>query len=202
MKKSMLIFIVAMCLGGIAQAATFQWSIGSVGVNVVGYDGNALPIGSTVMIFWDKDLGGLNLLTAANKATWASSPGAILDQTMLTTASSGLLFPIKQNTGITWNTSGDTVWNSTLLPGQSSGSQTFYALIIDSSSVATANHYFLTTGVTVTAPTSAIGALSVTFGTRVPTAGNQWTTIPEPATMALFGVGLVVLGLRRRFMKK
>lgn len=38
-----------------------------------------------------------------------------------------------------------------------------------------------------------------TVSNKMPT---QWTPVPEPGTFALMGIGLAVLGLRRRFMKK
>jgi len=42
---------------------------------------------------------------------------------------------------------------------------------------------------------------AVTSGTPIGSVQGTWEAVPEPCTMALFGIGIAVLGLRRKFRK-
>lgn len=52
--------------------------------------------------------------------------------------------------------------------------------------------------------TESLGWTAATYGGATGVAGdfNKWVAVPEPTSMALFGIGAAVLGLRRRFKKK
>jgi hypothetical protein len=52
--------------------------------------------------------------------------------------------------------------------------------------------------------TEVLGWNAAPYGGSIGVAGdfNKWIAVPEPTSMALFGLGAAVLGLRRRFQKK
>jgi hypothetical protein len=75
----------------------------------------------------------------------------------------------------------------------------FYATVYDSGSVATAQWY-VNLAVDHAQFPGGVGTYNYSQGSLA--GGSDWQPIPEPSTMALAGLGLVVAAVRRRFGRK
>lgn len=109
--------------------------------------------------------------------------------------------------GVTGNTDGvasiGSAFNNTT-SDSFSGDTTYYAKL-----VVTANSglWIMTSTVTsFTMPGTGNAGITFLSGAGFDSVANkmpgQWTAVPEPTSMALFGLGAAALGLRRRFQKK
>ena len=114
----------------------------------------------------------------------------------------------KKGTIEAWDT-GSTVAAGTTFRAADSGTQTdgstvsYYAVIYDAASVATAKNYIVSDNVSVTAP--ATGALAnLPFGAMTATTAankflnSSWQAVPEPTSGLLMLLGMAGLALRRR----
>lgn len=101
--------------------------------------------------------------------------------------------------------SGDYLWNA---------GQTFYFMVFNATTEGAATMSFQTASFVMPSfPTANDNGASAQLDANISTAltnGNgyidptdsRWEPIPEPATMALVGIGAAVVALRRRFAKK
>lgn len=83
------------------------------------------------------------------------------------------------------------------------GSIDIFARIYNSSAIGTATEWVNTQGSVFSVPDISAGnaqpVLYDTLGTAPD--GSDWKPIPEPTTLALFGLGLLTLGIRKRLAK-
>jgi len=189
MKKALAIF-TAITLAACVQAATINWGSQNTSSLVLGNSGSAATVGWACQLVYlgaDGVVGGVG----ANEDVLASttSPTQSIGKDKNTTA--GYILPPNPNTymfGTTYTT-GDK----------------FVIRVYDNSIPANASAY-LNIYQSGTTP-FAIAAVNGTGIDNFYFTGNvggvaTWTPIPEPTSMALFGIGMGMLALRRRFQKK
>jgi len=184
--KKLVVATVAIMLVCLSQAASFVWqdngtfNTANPGPNFDGYTG---PSVSFVLVFL-----GTSPATIGN-LQWDSSLNQPLVGTIKSWASGSYDY-INGKAAYTYTAA-------------AVGINGYYSVIaVDA---ATSTRYgadnFQVSGLTDLSPTPTIYASSFA-GPPVGTDANEYTSVPEPASMALFGIGAGVLALRRRFQKK
>ena len=100
------------------------------------------------------------------------------------------------------NAAAGNITGATGLDGFSSGTLTAFAVVVDSTDLASAQNYFLASGgatkdVTFT---SATGNKSLAFGSQatITQAAGAWTAVPEPTSGLLLLLGMAGLALKRK----
>jgi len=180
MKKMMMMFVVVL-VAGMSQAASVNWGSGTLFVPNGDGTFSATLVGAgtaySAIAYIYSDVGGTMLVTGlAGNTDSSTSVASILNGTA--TMTGGFLANTTYYTKIVV-TSNDDKWQQT---------STLAAFTIPGTGNITLN--YLT------------GGGFATVSDKLP---GQWTDlepVPEPASMALFGLGAGVLALRRRFKSK
>ena len=184
-----MIACAAVALAAVAQAASINWAIG----NVYSPSDSTAKVASGSMSAW--------LFVTAN-TTDVTTPVTTLAavQTILNSGDLSGLSSLAAAHGS--NTAAGTIGGATGLTGFSSGSLTAFAVVVDSTDLATANNYFLVSdGATKTATfTSATGIKSLAWGdqTSYTQGAGKWAAVPEPTSGLLMLLGMAGLALRRK----
>jgi len=187
--KKLILTVLACSFACAMQAASMTWSTGALktaGINGA-MTGTALFPGF-VYCFLGADNSAAKIAAAGGANTWQNfvtaqgSAGNELSNYTKATASNGIAY---QSTASTQTFTGGT---------------SFYLVIFDGSSAQSAGNYMVTTVMikTLGSGGSQLYAFGTANGGYVP---SVWSPIPEPATLALMGIGLAVVGLRRKFRK-
>ena len=71
----------------------------------------------------------------------------------------------------------------------------FYMVVFNASSEASATYYMMSGPKAVNSQIGTSGGTLLSFTSFL---GQEWKPVPEPATFALLGIGVVAVGLRRR----
>ena len=186
--KKILLACAAVTLVAVAQAASINWTISNVYQS--GNTSEKISAGSyTAYLFVTENTTDVSL-----KTTSMAAVQAILGSEDLT-GLANLAAVSKTNTGLG-------VWaGATGLTGFSSGALSAFAVIIDSTDLASAEHYLLVSNGTEKSVTfsSASGAKVLAFGDQTAlTQGDGWQAVPEPTTGLLLLIGMAGLALRRK----
>ena len=188
--KKLMIACVAMAMAAAAQAASVSWTI----TNVYSPADTTAKVAAGSMSAW--------LFVTANstdvttiKTTTLAAVQAVLDTGDLT-GLSGLAAAHGTNAAA------GNITGATGLDGFSSGTLTAFAVVVDSTDLASAQNYFLANGgatkdVTFT---SATGNKSLAFGSQatITQAAGAWTAVPEPTSGLLLLLGMAGLALKRK----
>lgn len=187
--KKLMIMCFAVVAAAVAQAASINWSITNTYM-----PGSADKVAAgkyTAYLFVTANTTDVSLTT-----TTKSAVEAVLASGDLTGLSS-LAAVSKANTALgAWT-------GATGLTGFSSGSLDAFAVIIDSTDAASAEHYLIVNdGATKNATfTSATGSKILGFGDQTALSkGSGWTStaVPEPTSGLLLLLGMAGLALRRK----
>ena len=188
--KKLMIACVAVAMAAVAHAASINWTI----TNVYSPSDSTAKVAAGSMSAWlfvtanTTDVTGIPVTTLA-------AVQAVLDSGDLTGLAS--LAAVHAS-----NTADGTVGGATGLTGFSSGSLTAFAVVVDSTDLATASNYFLAaSGAEKTATfTSATGIKTLNFGSQatITQAAGGWTAVPEPTSGLLMLLGMAGLALRRK----
>ena len=189
MKKLMLMG-VAVVVAAAAHAATVNWTIS----NIYSPSDPTAKVAANSMSAW--------LFVTANstdvttiKTTTMAAVQTVLDGGNL----AGLAELAAAHAS---NTAAGTIGGATGLTGFSSGSLTAFAVVIDSTDLATAENYFLVSGGETKSATftSATGMKMLGWGdqTSYTQGAGKWTAAPEPTSGLLLLLGMAGLALKRK----
>lgn len=189
MKKLMLMG-VAVAVSAVTQAASINWTI----TNVYSPANPEAKVTAGSMSAWlfvtanSTDVTGIPVTTKA-------AVQSVLDSKNL----SGLSDLAAAHAA---NTADGTIGGATGLTGFSSGTLTAFAVVIDSTDLATAKNYFIVSdGQEKSATfTSATGAKPLAWGdqTSYTQGAGKWTAAPEPTSGLLLLLGMAGLALKRK----
>ena len=190
--KKLIITCVTVAMAAVVQAASVNWSI----TNVYSPADSTAKVAANSMSAW--------LFVTANstdvttiKTTTLTAVQAVLDSGDMTGLSS-LAAAHAVNTAAAGAFTG-----ATGLPTSfSSGSLTAFAVVLDSTDLASAENYFLVSdGATKTATfTSATGMKMLAWGdqTSYTQGAGKWSAVPEPTSGLLLLLGMAGLALKRK----
>ena len=191
--KKLLIACVAVAMAAVVQAASVSWTI----TNVYSPSDSTSKVASGSMSAWLFVTANSTDVTSVKTTTMAAVQ-AVLEGGDLTGLSS--LAAAHGNN----NADGAFTGVSALPTTFSSGSLTAFAVVVDSTDLATAQNYFLASGgaeKTVTF-SSATGTKALAFGSQasITQAAGGWTStsVPEPTSGLLMLLGMAGLALRRK----
>ena len=184
-----MIACVAVAMAAVAQAANVNWAIGNV---FSASDSTAKVAASSVSAWLFVTANSTDVTTGIPVTTLAAVQG-VLDSGDLTGLSS--LAAAHNSNAAVGGVSG-----ATGLTGFSSGTLTAFAVVIDSTDLATAENYFLVNGGETKSATftSATGAKALAFGDQTSITQAGWTAVPEPTSGILLLLGMAGLALRRK----
>lgn len=188
--KKLMFMLAAVACAVVAHAASINWTIS----NVYSAADSSSKVAANSMSAW--------LFVTANstdvttvKTTTLAAVQAVLGSGDLTGLSSLAAAHAS-------NSAEGTIGGATGLTGFSSGSLTAFAVVIDSTELATANNYFLVSGgETKTASfTSATGMKMLGWGdqTSYTQGAGKWSAVPEPTSGLLLVLGVAGLALKRK----
>lgn len=190
--KKLMIACAAVAMAAVAHAASINWTIS----NVYSPSDSTAKVAANSMSAW--------LFVTANstdvttiKTTTLAAVQAVLDSGDLTGLSS-----LAATHGV--NSAAGMITGASGLPTNfSSGSLTAFAVVIDSTDLASAEHYFLVSdGATKSASfTSATGVKMLAWGdqTSYTQGAGKWTAAaPEPTSGLLLLLGMAGLALKRK----
>ena len=182
MKKIISILTVIGAINTV-NAAAVGWTSGSMLLP----DGESYATGVKAYLF-DASVVSASVLEAS-----------ILDGTFLTGGNA--VKALKEVTTTGTATVGSAVSSFEKVPPYGEVAVTLYMVVFDTNSFDTADWYKISSPITQTL----VDGFTTTFpfGATIPSPGTPinniaWQQIPEPATMALLGIGVVAFGLRRR----
>jgi len=189
--KKVIIALSMLCLINSVNAASISWTTGIIRLA----DGTTPALGCAVYLF--------DIATPYNSTDFASFSAeleaAIKGGTFLTGGYDALAVLDGKTNPSGTAPEGALAGKSNIAMGEgpwASGQvKTLFMVVFDAGDYDSADKFQLTTGITKT-----LGSATQTFGfgTEGLLQPGNWEGIPEPATMALVGVGIVALGLRRR----
>lgn len=189
--KKLMIACVAVAMAVVAQAATVNWSI----TNVYSPADSTSKVAANSVSAWLFVTANSTDVTTGIPVTTLTAVQAVLDTGDLTGLSS---LAAAHGT----NASAGNITGVTGLSGFSSGSLTAFAIVIDSTDLASAeNYYFVSDGATKTATfTSATGMKMLAWGdqTSYTQGAGKWTAAPEPTSGLLLLLGMAGLALKRK----
>ena len=181
MKKLMMLLTVAVATVGV-QAATMTWSV----LNVIGPNGSDAAVGTIVALY---------------------AAGTEYDHAK---AVSGELAPAYTATAVAQGTTGATRITQSGVGSYSAGdTASFYAVVYDASTIASAQNYIISDVVSATVPatgsniTVAFGSMKATttsnkFKNALDNGGWSSANVPEPTSALLLLMGGAMLALRRK----
>ena len=189
--KKLMIACVAVAMAAVAQAASINWTIS----NVYSPADSTAKVAANSMSGWLFVTANSTDVTAGIPITTMAAVQTVLDSGDLTGLSS--LAAAHAVNGSAGNIGG-----ATGLTGFSSGSLTAFAVVVDSTDLATANNYFIVSdGTTKTATfTSATGIKALAWGdqTSYTQGAGKWSAVPEPTSGLLLLLGMAGLALKRK----
>ena len=189
--KKLMIACVAVAIAAVAHAANVNWAIG----NVYSPSDSTAKVAAGSMSAWLFVTANSTDVTTGIPVTTLTAVQAVLDTGDLTGLSS---LAAAHGT----NASAGNITGVTGLSGFSSGSLTAFAIVIDSTDLASAeNYYFVSDGATKTATfTSATGMKMLAWGdqTSYTQGAGKWTAAPEPTSGLLLLLGMAGLALKRK----
>lgn len=187
--KKLVIMLGAVACAACVNAASINWTIS----NVYSATDTATKADGYVAYLFLSDnssnVSGLTVTTVEAVKT-ALAAGKMSDVAALSSASEALV-------------SGGFMGKATGISSDfASGSVSAFAVIFDSSDIASANNYYLVNdGATKSVSfTSSTGAKNLAFGSQATAtqAAGAWTAVPEPTSGLLMLLGMAGLALRRR----
>ena len=186
-----MIACAVVAMAAVAQAASINWTI----TNVYSPSDSTAKVAVGSMSAWMFVTANSTDVTTGIPVTTLAAVQAVLDSGDLTGLTS-LAAAHGTNAG-EGGFSG-----ATGLTGFSSGSLTAFAVIVDSTDLATANNYFIASnGAEKTATfTSATGIKTLAWGSQatITQAAGGWTAVPEPTSGLLLLLGMAGLALKRK----
>ena len=189
--KKIMIACVAVAMAAVAQAATVNWTI----TNIYSPSDSTAKVAAGGMSAWLFVTANSTDVTTGIPVTTMAAVQAVLDSGDLTGLTS-LAAAHASNTGA------GSIGGATGLTGFSSGTLTAFAVVVDSTDLASAENYFLVGGgATKNATfTSATGAKTLIWGdqTSYTQGAGKWTAVPEPTSGLLMLLGMAGLALRRK----
>jgi len=208
MKKLLIVGLTASVLVFTAQAVSVNWS-GGAGSTFTGYGGDMIALfrttdpsstptlglsggdltitGGFVLLGGTFNGGAAQTINQTEGGNWAAANHI--------TVLNGASFGTGNFAGLPSATYPASVASTV---SGASGKMDYYFVVFNNATVANATQYQMGSVLNV-GPTLAGSSWTLT---TAPAGLGAVTPIPEPASMALFGLGAVVLGLRRRFQKK
>ena len=197
MKKAV-IFVCLVCFCAVvSQAASMTWTLPVNSLKNLTGSGNVS--GASLMLIQASNTSDLNAYITGlengtyNSSTFSGVSGVTFVGQGTTLASGGM--GAKESTSASLPNA--TALNFYVVAFNSFASQPYFEV---SATVNQTSYTAPTTPNTASFGAATFGAGSYTHA--YPGAQNGWVPIPEPCTMALFGIGAAVIGLRRRFTKK
>ena len=189
--KKLMIACVAVAMAAVAQAASINWTIS----NIYSPADSTAKVAAGSMSAWLFVTANSTDVTTGIPVTSLAAVQTVLNSGNLT----GLADLAAAHAS---NTAAGTIGGATGLTGFSSGTLTAFALVIDSTDLATANNYFLVSdGATKDAVfTSATGVKMFGWGdqTSYTQGAGKWAAVPEPTSGLLLLLGMAGLALKRK----
>ena len=189
--KKIMITCVAVAMAAVVQAATVNWTI----TNIYSPSDSTAKVAAGGMSAWLFVTANSTDVTTGIPVTTMSAVQAVLDSGDLTGLTS-LAAAHASNTGA------GSIGGATGLTGFSSGTLTAFAVVVDSTDLASAENYFLVGGgATKNATfTSATGAKTLIWGdqTSYTQGAGKWSAVPEPTSGLLLLLGMAGLALKRK----
>lgn len=186
-----MIACVAVAMAAVTQAATVNWTI----TNVYSPSDSTAKVAAGTMSAWLFVTANTTDVTTGIPVTTLAAVQSVLDSGDLTGLSS--LAAAHGSNAAAGGFSG-----ATGLTGFSSGTLSAFAVVVDSTDLASAENYFLVSGgATKDATfTSATGAKTLLWGSQasITQAAGAWTAVPEPTSGLLMLIGVAGLALKRK----
>lgn len=189
--KKLMIICVAVAMAAVARAASINWTI----TNVYSPADSTVKVAANSMSAWLFVTANSTDVTAGIPVTTLSAVQAVLSSGDLTGLSSLAATHAS-------NTADGMIGGATGLTGFSSGSLTAFAVVVDSTDLASAKNYYLVSGGSEqsTSFTSATGVKTLAWGnqTSYTQGAGKWTATPEPTSGLLLLLGMAGLALKRK----
>lgn len=189
--KKLMIACVSVAVAAVAQAASINWSIS----NVYSASDSTSKVAAGGMSAWLFVTANSTDVTTGIPITTLAAVQTVLDSKDLSGLSS-------LAAAHATSASEGSIAGATGLEGFSSGSLSAFALLIDSTDLATAqNYYLVNAGATKTVSfTSSTGMKALAFGSQATAtqAAGAWTAVPEPTSGLLMLLGIAGLALKRK----